>query len=64
MPKMKTNKAALKRFRVTKNGKVKRKGAFTSHLMSSRTTKRKRSLRRAKLVHARDVKTLLRMMGH
>lgn len=45
MPKLKSNSAAKKRFRVTKNGKVVCAKGFKSHLLSSKTTKRKRNLR-------------------
>ena len=42
MPKLKTHKAAAKRFSLTKNGKVKRGSAFRSHILTKKTTKRKR----------------------
>ena len=46
MPKIKTHKASAKRFRITKNGKVKMNHAFTSHILTKKTTKRKRQLRK------------------
>ena len=45
MPKMKTHKSSKKRFRVTANGKLKRRQAGKKHLLSHKTGKRKRSLR-------------------
>lgn len=45
MPKLKTNKAARKRFRITGSGKVKRGRAYRRHLLTRKTTKRKRDLR-------------------
>ncbi len=47
MNKLKTNSGAKKRFKLTKNGKVKRSNACKSHLLSGKTTKRKRHLRKA-----------------
>ena len=46
MPKIKTRKAAAKRFGLTKNGKVKRGQAFRSHILTKKSTKRKRALRK------------------
>jgi len=62
MPKMKTNSGAGKRFRKTATGKYKRVSAFKSHILTSKSTKRKRKLRRATLVSEADsqrVKTML-----
>lgn len=50
MPKIKTNRGAAKRFKITGTGKVKRSKAFGSHILTTKTTKRKRSLRKAALV--------------
>jgi large subunit ribosomal protein L35 len=44
MPKMKTNSGAKKRFSLTGTGKIKRKHAFKSHILTKKTTKRKRNL--------------------
>ena len=44
MPKMKTNSSAKKRFKLTGTGKVKRKHAFHSHILTKKSTKRKRNL--------------------
>ena len=64
MPKMKTNSSAKKRFTITGSGKIKRKHAFKSHILTKKTKKQKRNLTYAGLVHAADesnVKTLLCM---
>ncbi len=45
MPKLKTHSGAKKRFKLTKNGKVKRAHAFKSHILNKKSTKRKRALR-------------------
>lgn len=47
MPKLKTHTGAKKRFKLTKNGKVKRAHAFKSHILNKKSTKRKRGLRKA-----------------
>ncbi|MHB1686275.1 MAG: 50S ribosomal protein L35 [Ignavibacteriaceae bacterium] len=56
MPKMKSNSGARKTFRKTASGKFKRKSAFKSHILTSKSTKRKRKLRRATLVSEAEVK--------
>ncbi|HEX4887050.1 MAG TPA: 50S ribosomal protein L35 [Luteibaculaceae bacterium] len=55
MPKMKTNSSAKKRFKLTGTGKIKRKHAFKSHILTKKSTKRKRNLTHAGLVHKSDV---------
>jgi len=50
MPKMKSHRGARKRFSVTGTGKVKRAKAFKSHILTKKTSKRKRNLRRAGLI--------------
>nr|WP_122011762.1 50S ribosomal protein L35 [Maliibacterium massiliense] len=50
MPKMKTRRAAAKRFKLTGTGKIKRAKAFKSHLLNGKTTKRKRNLRKGTYV--------------
>jgi large subunit ribosomal protein L35 len=50
MPKMKTKRGAAKRFSATGSGKVKRAKAYTSHILTKKSTKRKRNLRKAGLV--------------
>lgn len=63
MPKMKTHSGAAKRFKVTGTGKVKRMKAFKSHILTKKTSKRKRNLRRATTVatngEAKNIKRLI-----
>ena len=54
MPKLKTHRGAAKRFKKTKSGKFKRGNAFKAHILTSKTTKRKRGLRGTVLVSAQD----------
>jgi large subunit ribosomal protein L35 len=60
MPKMKTKKAAAKRFKITASGRVKGTQAFTSHLMSNKSHKAKRNLRGTTMVAAVDAKVIKR----
>ena len=62
--KMKTKKAAAKRFKVTGNGKLKRNKANKSHILTKKTTKRKRNLRKATLVDDTNVKTMKKIMPY
>ena len=64
MPKMKTNPGAKKRFTLTGTGKIRRKHAFKSHILTKKSTKRKRNLTYFGLVDKSDmnnVKSLLAM---
>ncbi|MBG1272070.1 MULTISPECIES: 50S ribosomal protein L35 [unclassified Nostoc] len=54
MPKLKTRKAAAKRFRATGTGKIVRRKAFKSHLLEHKSSNKKRSMRQSALVHERD----------
>jgi len=54
MPKMKTKSSAKKRFTRTASGKLKRAAAYRSHILTSKTTKRKRKLRKSHLVSKQD----------
>ncbi|HON54688.1 MAG TPA: 50S ribosomal protein L35 [Bacteroidales bacterium] len=56
MPKMKTNTGAKKRFELTGTGKVKRKHAFKSHILTKKSTKRKRNLTHTAIVSPADEK--------
>jgi large subunit ribosomal protein L35 len=58
MPKMKTNKGAAKRFSKTGTGKIKRNKAFTSHILTSKSTKRKRSLRQSTIMSPGDTRKM------
>lgn len=62
MPKMKTHKGAKKRFKVTASGKVKRGHAFKSHILTKKSPKRKRHLRRSDLVFKGQAKTIKRLL--
>ena len=63
MPKVRTNRSAAKRFKVTGTGKLKRHKAFTSHQFGCKTRKRKRQLRKAVLVDPADQGRMRRMLG-
>jgi large subunit ribosomal protein L35 len=62
MPKMKTNSSAKKRFKVTGTGKIKRKHAYKSHILTKKETKRKRNLTHAALVSPSDMDRVLKML--
>ena len=62
MPKLKTHRGAAKRFRKTASGKIKRSHAFTSHILTKKSTKRKRKLDREGLVDKSDYKRVLDML--
>jgi large subunit ribosomal protein L35 len=62
MPKMKTNKSVAKRFKVTGSGKVKRGHAFMSHILTKKTAKRKRKLRKSTIAAPGDAKRMKRML--
>lgn len=64
MPKLKTNSGAKKRFKITKGGKVKRSNAYKSHLLTSKTTKRTRKLRKSSIAAATDEKKIRRMLPY
>lgn len=62
MPKIKTHRGAAKRFKLTAKGKVRRRRAYTSHLLTHMTRKRKRNLRHSTIMEPQDaqrVKLLL-----
>lgn len=54
MPKMKSHKGARKRFKLTGTGKVKRRRAFKSHILTKKGPKRKRRLRRSAIARTRN----------
>ena len=62
MPKMKTKSSAKKRFRLTGTGKIKRKHAFKSHILTKKSTKRKRALTHIGLIDKSNVKQVRLMM--
>jgi large subunit ribosomal protein L35 len=64
MPKMKTKRGAAKRFKATGSGKIKRSKAFTSHILTKKSTKRKRNLRKSGLVDSTDIKGIRRILPY
>ena len=63
MPKMKTNSGAKKRFKQTASGRLKREKAFHSHILTKKSPKRKRDLRKSTLVDPADSPRMKRMLG-
>ncbi len=64
MPKMKTHTGAKKRFKLTKNGKVKRAHANKSHILNKKTTKRKRGLRKAAYADSTNVAAIKKQLPY
>jgi large subunit ribosomal protein L35 len=62
MPKMKSNRAAAKRLRKTGSGKTRRNRAFSSHILTKKSPKRKRRLRKATLTSKSDEKRIQRLL--
>ena len=62
MPKMKTKSGAKKRFKLTGTGKIKRKHAYKSHILTKKSTKRKRNLTYFTTVDKADEKNIRRML--
>jgi large subunit ribosomal protein L35 len=62
MPRMKTKSSAKKRFSRTGSGKVRRSAAYRSHILTSKTTKRKRKLRKRHFVSPADERSVVRML--
>jgi len=62
MPKMKTNSSAKKRFKVTGTGKIKRKHAYKSHILTKKTTKAKRALTHSAIVSTADMNRVEKML--
>lgn len=63
MPKMKTNRGAAKRFRKTGSGRIRRSKAYASHLLSKKTAKRKRGLRKADFIKSPDLQRVKSMIS-
>jgi large subunit ribosomal protein L35 len=63
MPKVKTHSRAKKTFKVTGSGQIKRYNAFKSHLLTKKSTKRKRHLRGSSLVNAANLNLVKRMLA-
>ena len=64
MPKMKTNRGAAKRFKRTASGGFKRAQSHRRHILTKKSTKRKRQLRSGEMIHAADVSMLNRLLPY
>ncbi len=64
MPKMKTNRGAAKRFKLTGSGKIKRNKAYSSHILTKKSTKQKRGLRQAGLVDSANQKSIRKILPY
>ena len=64
MPKIKTNRGAAKRFKTTGSGKIVRNKAFASHILTKKSTKRKRNLRKSGLVDSTNKKNVARLVPY
>ena len=64
MPKMKTKKGAAKRFRVRGSGSIKRSSAYMRHILTKKSTKRKRQLRRANVVDSTNTRAIRSMLPY
>ncbi|MBN1540669.1 50S ribosomal protein L35 [candidate division KSB1 bacterium] len=62
MPKMRSNRAAAKRFRLTGSGRIRRYKAYASHILTKKSSKRKRNLRKSTLVDQADAGRVKRMI--
>lgn len=62
MPKVKTNSSAKKRFKVTGSGKIKRAKAYKRHILTKKSTKRKKRLSHAGLVHTSDMNNAKKLL--
>jgi len=64
MPKIKTCRGAAKRFTLTKSGKIKRNKAYTSHILTPKSTKRKRNLRHSTLISSAEQRNIRRLIPY
>jgi large subunit ribosomal protein L35 len=64
VPKIKTNSSAAKRFKITGSGKIKRNKGFKRHILSTKSKKRKRNLRRATTVAAVEQKNIRKLIPY
>jgi large subunit ribosomal protein L35 len=64
MPKMKTNRGAAKRFSLTGSGKIKRNKAYSSHILTKKSTKRKRGLRQSDIVDSANTKAIRKILPY
>lgn len=63
MPKLKTHRGAAKRFSITGTGRVKRSKAYSSHILTTKTSKRKRNLRKSTLMDFTNEKTIKKLLS-
>ncbi len=64
MPKIKTHRGAAKRFKKTASGKIKRRKAYGNHILTKKTTKRKRNLRKSEIVTKDDHKRISKLIPY
>jgi len=64
MPKLKTKRGAAKRFSKTGSGKIKRKKAYLSHILTSKDSKRKRKLRKGAFVDKANLKSIKKLIPY
>ena len=64
MPKMKTSRSAAKRFKLTGTGKLKRNKAYKRHILTKKTRKNKRNLRKPAMVDATNIKTMKKILPY
>ena len=64
MPKMKSNRSAAKRFKLTGTGKLKRSKAYKSHILTKKSTKRKRNLRKAAMTDSTNIKNMKKILPY
>ena len=64
MPKMKTSRSAAKRFKLTGTGKLKRNKAYKRHILTKKTRKMKRNLRKPAMVDATNIKTMKKILPY
>ncbi len=64
MPKMKTSRSAAKRFKATGTGKLRRSKAYKSHILTKKTNKRKRNLRKPTITDATNVQTMKHILPY
>ena len=64
MPKIKTNRAAAKRFKATGTGKLKRNKAYRRHILTKKTTKNKRNLRKAGMMDQTNIKNMKKILPY
>ncbi len=64
MPKLKTNRGAAKRFKKTATGKYKRGSSHMSHILTKKSSKRKRHLRSSSLISDSDVKSIKKLLPY